>query len=327
MSEALHAAIGTTGQAVWFSRDGGETWSRTPANAGLYVESRVYNVVAARSLPGDFYAATDSGVYRWSETDKRWSHSPSAFDASSTWALACSPDNPDLVFAGTGGAEGIGVYRSFDSGKSWETIKLGDSYVPMDPVMAFTSRPRVTTIAFDPDDSKIVWVGIEIGGIFRSGDGGNTWARMKGLASEDIHGILPLGSGLVLATTTVGLLRSEDEGASWKKIEIVTPRPFMRGIAMIPGKPGQIIMTNGGGAPGDWGRLLRSNDYGQTWDEILLPGKTNSTMWCLSVHPQHPNHILACSVLGQIYRSQDAGESWIKLPRELNETRTVTWVP
>jgi photosystem II stability/assembly factor-like uncharacterized protein len=329
---ALHAAIGTTGQATWFTRDGGDNWERTPPDAGLYVESRVRSLATHPARRGEFHAGTDSGVYRWRESERKWTHLSPEFSAVCSWAVAQSPADPDLIFAGTGASAAVpdaALYRSRDGGRSWQKLDLGNRKDAPNPIHNFVERPRVTSIAFDPNDANIVWVGIEIGGIHKSVDGGESWTRMQGLPSEDIHGLLVLGRnrGTVLATTNRGLVRSSDAGASWALVAVDTPRPFMRGIAPISSEPGSLLMTNGSGAPGAWGKLFRSADDGESWAEVALPGKTNSTMWCIAIHPSAPSEVLACSVLGQIFRSHDAGRSWEKLERELNEIRSVAWIP
>jgi photosystem II stability/assembly factor-like uncharacterized protein len=50
-------------------------------------------------------------------------------------------------------------------------------------------------------------------------------------------------------------------------------------------------------------------------------------MWSIAVHEADPNLMYANSVFGYIYRSDDGGENWEKLSRELSEIRTLLWVP
>ena len=88
-----------------------------------------------------------------------------------------------------------------------------------------------------------------------------------------------------------------------------------------------VFLTNGDGPPGSWGRLMRSRDNGGHWEPIKLPGEVQSTMWSVATHPAEPNLLFASSCLGQIYRSDDGGETWTGLERRLGEIRHVIWLP
>ena len=90
---------------------------------------------------------------------------------------------------------------------------------------------------------------------------------------------------------------------------------------------GFVLLCNGDGPPGSWGRLMRSRDHGAHWEDARLPGETQSSAWCVATNPADPNLIFAATALGQYYRSTDGGENWAALPRRLTETRALAWVP
>jgi len=77
--------------------------------------------------------------------------------------------------------------------------------------------PRVTATVVDPDDPRIVWAGVEIDGVHRSLDGGDTWVRVAGgLADPDIHG-MAIARGTpkrVLTSTPREIFSSTDVGES-----------------------------------------------------------------------------------------------------------------
>jgi photosystem II stability/assembly factor-like uncharacterized protein len=74
-------------------------------------------------------------------------------------------------------------------------------------------------------------------------------------------------------------------------------------------------------------RLMRSRDNGSRWEQANLPGETESTMWSVAAHPADPNLVFASACLGQIYRSDDGGDTWTSLKRRLGEIRHVIWLP
>lgn len=319
---AFTLCVGTAGTSVWFSRDLGETWERPYSESGLYLESRVWALATHPARPGEVLAGTDSGVYRWQEGERRWTHLPSPFDADCTWALARHPADPDVIVAGTHPAA---LWRSDDGGASWRRLgaALADRCI-------FVGRPRVTQVLFDPGDPDTLWAGVEIDAVHRSRDGGKTWDRLeRGLLSGDIHGLAVVRNGAttVFAATNKGLHRSDDGGESWVFQALDSPWQYTRSIVARADGDDTLFLTNGNGPPGSTGRLLRSLDHGASWRDAGLPGTLNSTPWCVASHPADPNIVFTVTNLGQLFRSLDGGATWTKLAREFGEVRSLALLP
>ena len=66
---------------------------------------------------------------------------------------------------------------------------------------------------------------------------------------------------------------------------------------------------------------------GRTWEILPLPTQPNATVWGLATHPADANRIVAFSLFGEVYVSEDAGASWCKIAREFGEIRAAVWVP
>ena len=74
--------------------------------------------------------------------------------------------------------------------------------------------------------------------------------------------------------------------------------------------------------------MLRTRDFGQTWETLKLPGRPNSTMWGFATHPAElGNRVVAFSLFGEVFLSDDAGDSWSSVPRAFGEIRTAAWLP
>lgn len=315
--------VGTGGMSVWFSTDSGETWARPYSESGLYLESRVWSLTGHPSASGVVYAGTDSGVYRWDPSQVRWERQVSVLSGRAVWALAQSPHDPKVMIAGTHPAA---LYASRDGGALWQEIALKFA-----EQCIFVGQPRVTQILFDPRDPQLVWASVEIDGVYRSRDGGLSWQRCAGagLVSEDVHGLgvmYPQGRKL-FATTNKGLHMSLDDGDTWTMTPLPGSAQYTRSIVPSPVADGVAFVTSGNGPPGSSGTLWRTEDYGETWCNAGLPGETNSTVWTVAVNAADPALVFACTNLGQLYRSRDAGLSWVKLKRELGEIRSMLWQP
>jgi hypothetical protein len=67
--------------------------------------------------------------------------------------------------------------------------------------------------------------------------------------------------------------------------------------------------------------------FGESWEILPLPTQPNATVWGLATHPADGNSIVAFSLFGEVYVSEDAGASWCKIAREFGEIRAAVWVP
>jgi photosystem II stability/assembly factor-like uncharacterized protein len=73
--------------------------------------------------------------------------------------------------------------------------------------------------------------------------------------------------------------------------------------------------------------LFRSEDYGRHWTDVGLPGWVESSVYFLATHRLNANLIFAATALGQLYRSDDAGRTWVALKRRTSEVRALLWLP
>ena len=73
--------------------------------------------------------------------------------------------------------------------------------------------------------------------------------------------------------------------------------------------------------------MLRTTDFGETWENLPFPTQPNATMWGLATHPANADRIVAFSLFGEVYVTEDAGTSWRKIPREFGEIRAAVWAP
>jgi photosystem II stability/assembly factor-like uncharacterized protein len=319
------AYAASIGHSVWFSHDLGESWARahTPTG-GFYNESRCWSLSVHPGRPGEVLAGTDQGIYRWTPAGKRWTHLPSPMDGLHIHQLAQAPHDPDVIFAGTRPAQ---IFRSLDGGRRWVRCPL-----PSPAECEFINTTRVTSMHFDPKSAESIWVTVEIDGVYRSDDYGHTWKKLiNGLRSPDTHNLVfferPEGT-VVLCSTEEGLHRSTDNGETWEYIEVPqAPWPYFRCIRKRADDCGIVFLAIGDRPSGTKSMMLRSRDFGSTWESVDLPVEPNTTIWAVTTNAADPMLIFACTIFGQIFRSTDGGENWVKMKRELGELRMIAWQP
>ena len=106
------------------------------------------------------------------------------------------------------------------------------------------------------------------------------------------------------------------------------PLPYARGIAVKPDDPRVLFAGCGETTTGETGAVLRSNDGRR---DVARPchcpcGPTPPCGdWPRT--PRTPAALVAWSLFGEVYVTDDAGESWRKISREFGEIRTAAWLP
>lgn len=330
MSDEFTIGIGTVGAGMWFSYDSGQNWRHI--YKFVNPEGNVRAVRVDPSDPKRILAASDrTGLFQSEDGGYRWFPLMSPIKEGEIWSLAIDPNDPNRIYVGTR----PGSWRSTDGGQTWEQLDMGLN--PECPI----GISRTTNIVVDPRDSQVLWAGVEVDGIFRSADGGDSWTHLEDIGPTpfhgDIHGLAVRvhdGGADILTTTPFGMATSTDDGASWSWQEFAgftkgsgQPYAYCRGVFVKPGDPGTVLVGCGDYIPGAVGAVEVSRDGGKSFTRAAMPVEPNSTMYWMDMHPDVPDVIVASSVFGQIFVSRDSGESWSKVDREFGEIRSITLSP
>jgi photosystem II stability/assembly factor-like uncharacterized protein len=325
MAADYSICLGTAGWGVWHSPDAGESWTRHRAPFPL--NSRIQALVAHPKEAHTVLAGGDTGVFASRDGGARWQRVGADGGADGAlptiWSLTIDPVDPDILFAGTRPA---GLYRSRDSGRRWQKLAVEVARE------CSIGTAFVTSVVVDPDDHRMVWAGVEIDGVFRSLDGGDSWTHLKGgLYDPDIHAVTIAATQpkRIYASTAREMFVSSNLGETWEPLGIKQkwPLPYARGMAVKTDDPSVLFAGCGETTTGETGRLLRTRDFGETWETLPFPKEPNATLWGLATHPADADRIVAFTLFGEVYVTENAGASWRKIAREFGEIRAAAWLP
>src|SRR5688572_25951818 len=142
-----------------------------PLTRGLpeQVEARAFAVHPRDSQV--IYVGTQDGPYRSLNGGDSCERTAFPDRNAVVWSLAFHPTRENVMYAGIAP---VGVYRSEDAGESWERLSAES---PEHCVMGFPTR--VTRIAVDPGRPDDVYAALEVSGVIRSSDGGESWKDLS----------------------------------------------------------------------------------------------------------------------------------------------------
>ena len=300
------------------SEDGGKTWRQGPVTPLPHAAARVAASPVNRERA--WLAAYEAGVYRTDDAGATWTHVES-YPSDYAHSVLALPSEGDAVYVGS---EPAALFRSDDGGASWGEC-AGFRAVPESSQWGFHAPTRdshVRDLRVSPGNANLLYAGIEVGGVVRSGDGGNSWQQLPGL-DDDIH-CLHLGADRpqrVYAATASAPYRSTDGGENWEKINDGLARRYTLHVAAAPDDADLVLVTVSENARRKAPQFYRSTNGGQTWQlvEGLGEGEEAEDMVvAFEWDPSSPDDVYAGTDGGNLYHSSDRGKTWQQLPVTLS---------
>ena len=333
---------------VYKSSDGGATWSLIDTGiSGLTGNAVAYctQIAVDPVNPQQLYLATQVGGFQGG-TGARGGSSLSGLytsaDGGAHWTqnlptlafadVVIDPSNDQNVYAGN--------YVSNDTGATWAPIAGADTrltVIALDPAnsqvmwgledantlgslwtttdqgahWSQVSMPQgnaVYNLAYDPSTPTTLYASSMAFGVYKSTDGGSTWAD----STVGITGVFPFDiladstGAIYMGTEGTGIFKSTDGGATWVMkdagIAVNLGGSGITAESMVEAStPGTLYET-------DQNTLYKTVDGGDTWAPLSVNavGSINS----LAVDPQQTQTVYAGSGGGQVLKSIDGGANW-----------------
>jgi photosystem II stability/assembly factor-like uncharacterized protein len=298
-----------TNDAVYKSRDGGDSWEKFPS----FSARRVTTVAIDPQLPATVYAGTmGDAVYKSPDGGQHWlPHNVGLKEhVSFVNQFVFHPALSEKIYAATT----VGAFYTKDAGREWEERMNGMKEVHI-----------VTAIAINPKDPAVLYGGTT-GGMYRSEDGATTWTKINnGLIPEsELMSSMALGvnaieinhvnTDVVYAGTTKGLYRTSNKGETWERIGQSITELFISSIVLHPRDPSVLYV---GGPGGIW----KSDDGGNAW-AARNEGLATLNIRALAMDPKDLRTLYAGTNGSGLYRSTDAGETWTGVPLKAAAARS-----
>jgi len=268
------------------------------------------------------FASTGAGAFQSNDDGETWYCT--GLKERQVWQIRNAGDG--ILYAVTQPAE---LHRSDDGGLTWQEVETfakmpeaAEWCLPVTPPMP----PRARALVINRDEPRRIWVGVEVGGIARTMDGGKTWKLGLPGGNPDLHMMCaqPDRPEILYASTgygrpdgvaemiegNAGVFRSEDGGETWCYAwKGITPR-YSRPMCIDPRSPHELTVASAPNAfssfkddGGAQAMLLRSEDGGVSWRSLCDPAHSPSAA---NIHGLAPDFERS----GGVVIGTDTGEVW-----------------
>ena len=303
----MSALLVATGDCLArISGDGAETLLERPGLHAVAVDPRR----PERILAG----CRGAGVWESENGGADWRDA--ALPAEDVFSVSYSPADG----AAYAGCEPSALYVRRDGG-AWEELAALRE-LPSAPTWSFPPRPwtsHVRGIAPSPHEAGLVLAGIELGGLMRTTDGGQTWADHRPGAQRDVHALAwhPTVPGRAYEAAGGGAAWSRDGGDSWEPADAGRDRHYTWALAVDPGDPDRwYVSASTGPFEAHGSRPARAALYrwsgGGPWEELDLglPRPLETMPYALAAGD---GGLVAGLRDGRFFESEDAGDTWREL--------------
>lgn len=308
-------------------------------------------LLAATGHPiwGAHLFASDDGGCSWRALEAAPHHAPGTHEPAlkAIWYLAAAPDGRGLY----AGIDPAGLFYSPDRGESWEPVAGLNDHPTRHRWEPARGGFSVHSVLLHPQTPGLMVAAVSAGGVFRSEDGGCSWAPAnRGVRASNLPGEYPeLGHNVHRVTMAPdrpsrlyrqcysGTYRSDNFGLDWEEITAGLPSDFGYAVAVDPGCADRVFQVPETGshmraAVDGKLRVFRSEDGGRSWVSASrgLPQQhayVSVLREAMDTDPCTPCGVYLGTTSGHVFASADAGENWRQLAGFLPRVLCVKVLP
>lgn len=242
--------------------------------------------------------------------------------------LATAADG--ATFAGTLPA---GAWISKDQGETWRELPSFAEAPGSQDWAAPWGTPLTSCLTGHPKDSKTLYAGVEVGGVYRTRDAGKKWFDLA-IPGSDVHAIQisPAKHDRLYVTTGEGPFSSDDGGFTWQPIGHGNRRRYAMGVAAHPTETDRVIISAAAGPPPAWRSKLGarcdvylSTDGGRRFRTVAKDLKGGVRRRALVINLRVPSEVAFGTSTGDVWYSNDGGESFDKETTKLGDIKAVAF--
>ena len=339
----------------YISRDGGDTWAQainekvgvTPGDPGFRYRSIGLEVTANWQYHFDPHGSDytyirygDMGLARSPDRGKTWVWSAKGCKWPNTfYGLTFDPDVKGRLYGAASNRHGMpawvsltkntarhagGVCISDNYGITWRTLGTGQPTLPCTSVCVDPKSPA---------DKRTLYASFYEGGVYKSTDGGKTWAgKSKGLGNPgNMHPFIlklhPKTGDLYCGITAFrtgstfpvpgGLWKSTDGAENWTDLTVDLGLHWANGFAVHPTNPDVIYLAAATIPRGPEGGIYKTADGGKSWKRLLknedfaktgLPPYVHGMF--VNIHPDNADIVYLGTATHGLWITTDAGNTW-----------------
>ena len=292
------------GDGVYKSTDGGKTWTHmglrdlAPHQPHRHRRARTTTPSSLRRPAPLWGPGGDRGVYKTTDGGKTWKQVLKVDDDTGANDLVMDPTDSKVLYASTyqrrrtaccmnGGGPGSGIWKSTDGGDTWTKIKGGVLDGPLGRIAldVYRRRPNILYALIEGPSQP--------GGGRGAGGGGGGGGQGRG------------GSSRSNPNDPTGLYRSDDAGATWRKVNNANPRPmYFSQVRIDPNDPEVVYL---GGVD-----LHQTLDGGKTMN-TQAASRIHSDHHAIWINPMNSDHVIIGNDGGLAY-SYDKAKRWVFVP-------------
>jgi photosystem II stability/assembly factor-like uncharacterized protein len=283
--------------------------------------------------PQNVYAGTQrNGIMVSSDYGRTWQNL--GLSDKTVKSIAIHPQNPDIIFAG---CKPVSLYVSQDGGETWEEyegLRRARRWWWFSPAEPPEWNAYVIALTISPTNPDVIMAGIELGGALRSEDGGRTWSNHRRGAERDCHSLKfhPTNGNWVYQGGGGGPAFSQDEGLTWRKAKNGMGTKYGWMVAADYERP-EVWYFSASNLPKLWkgefeppahkdgqanAHIYRSVG-GASWEQLSggLPEPLDYMAYALITDADAPGHLYAGLANGDVWQTQNYGDTWTQMPLNL----------